>query len=260
MSVVQRPGTDRAIEIAPSVLPVDFAHLGDAVVELEKAGVDRIQWDVMDGRFVPNLTFGPDVIASTRDLVTVPFEAHLMVEEPDELAHRYVEAGCRLLIVHAEACTHLHRTLGHIRELGAAPGGGAQPGHAGERGPTRARSRRDGARDDRQPGVRWPGVHLDDGTQDRRAPCGGSSRVTTTSTSRSTGASHPTTAAGAASAGANVLVAGSALFRDPEGLDHATAEIRRVGQDAANAVRHPRWMVMGAVRAVWRSAADRVLQ
>jgi len=110
----------RPIAIVPSVLPADFSRLGEACVALQKAGVDRIQWDVMDGHFVPNLTFGPDLIASIRPHVTVPFEAHLMVEHPDELMSRYVEAGCELIIVHAEACTHLHRTLAHIRELGAA--------------------------------------------------------------------------------------------------------------------------------------------
>src|SRR5436190_6471945 len=97
------PGTDREIHIAPSVLPADFSRLGEECMALEKAGVDRIQWDVMDGRFVPNLTFGPDVIASIRPHVSVMFEAHLMVLEPDELAQRYVEAGCQLLIVHEEA-------------------------------------------------------------------------------------------------------------------------------------------------------------
>src|SRR4051812_41224607 len=110
----------RAIEIVPSVLPADFAHLGDACIDLEKAGVDRIQWDIMDGNFVPNLTFGADVVASARPLVEVPFEAHLMVEEPTWILDAMVEAGCRLLIVHAEACRHLHRTLGHVRELGVA--------------------------------------------------------------------------------------------------------------------------------------------
>ena len=108
----------RPIEIAPSVLPADFAHLGDACIELEKAGVDRIQWDVMDGNFVPNLTFGADVVASTRSLVQVPFEAHLMVQEPTWILDAMVEAGCGLLIVHDEACLHLHRTLGRIQELG----------------------------------------------------------------------------------------------------------------------------------------------
>ena len=103
------------------MLPADFARLGDEVVALEKAGVDRIQWDVMDGRFVPNLTFGPDVIAACRPHVTVPFEAHLMVDEPDALMDRYVDAGCELLIVHAESTRHLHRTLGRVRELGRGP-------------------------------------------------------------------------------------------------------------------------------------------
>jgi ribulose-phosphate 3-epimerase len=110
----------RPILIAPSVLPADFSRLGEECQALEKAGFDRIQFDVMDGRFVPNLTFGPDVIASVRPHVGVPFEAHLMVEEPDELLSRYVEAGCERLIVHAEACPHLHRTLHHIADEGAA--------------------------------------------------------------------------------------------------------------------------------------------
>ena len=109
----------RPIQIAPSVLPADFSKLGEAIVALDQAGVDLIQWDVMDGQFVPNLTFGPDVIASTRHLTKVPFEAHLMVLTPDVMARNYVEAGCQRLIVHVEACTHLHRTLGNIRDLGA---------------------------------------------------------------------------------------------------------------------------------------------
>ena len=96
--------------IAPSVLPADFSRLGDEVKALEDAGVDLIQWDVMDGQFVPNLTFGPDVIASARKHTSLPFEAHLMVLTPDVMAPRYVEAGCQRLIVHAEACPHLHRT------------------------------------------------------------------------------------------------------------------------------------------------------
>lgn len=118
---------DRPILIAASVLTADFSRLGEECAALEEAGVDRIQWDVMDGRFVPNLTFGPDVIASVRDKVNLVFEAHLMVEQPDEMAHRYAEAGCELLIVHAEACKHLHRTLDAIRSLGAAAGVAINP-------------------------------------------------------------------------------------------------------------------------------------
>ena len=111
----------------PSVLPADFSRLGDDVAALEKAGVDRIQWDVMDGHFVPNLTFGPDVIAACRSRAAVGFEAHLMVSNPDDLLARYVDAGCELVIVHAETCTHLHKTLSEIRSLGARSGVALNP-------------------------------------------------------------------------------------------------------------------------------------
>ena len=89
------PANDRPIEIVPSVLPADLSRLGDECMALEKAGVDRIQFDVMDGRFVPNLTFGPDVIASVRPHVSVPFEAHMMVHEPSWLIPAIVDAGLR---------------------------------------------------------------------------------------------------------------------------------------------------------------------
>ena len=111
-----------AVKIVASVLPADFARLGEDCAALEKGGVDRIQWDVMDGHFVPNLTVGPDVIAACRKVVDVGFEAHLMVERPDDLLAHYVAAGCGLVIVHAETLTHAHRTLGHIVELGATAG------------------------------------------------------------------------------------------------------------------------------------------
>jgi len=119
-------GADQPL-IVPSVLPADFAHLGEEVRELCEAGVDRIQWDVMDGVFVPNLTFGPEIIAAAHPHSTVGFEAHLMVVNPDELLGRYVDAGCELIIVHAEACTHLHRTLTRIRDLGARSGVALNP-------------------------------------------------------------------------------------------------------------------------------------
>src|SRR6476620_9645081 len=109
----------RPIQIAPSVLPADFARLGEECVALEKAGVDRIQWDVMDGQYVPNLTFGPDIIAACRSHTSLPFEAHLMIETPDQFVERWIEAGCERLFVHAESTVHLHRTLSHVREAGA---------------------------------------------------------------------------------------------------------------------------------------------
>ncbi|MBS4727616.1 ribulose-phosphate 3-epimerase [Mycobacterium sp. SM1] len=118
---------NRAPTLVASVLPADFSELGQQVTLLEKSGVDRIQWDVMDGRFVPNLTFGPDVIAANRGHVTLGFEAHLMVEDPDPMLPRWVESGCEIVIVHAEATRHLHRTLSAIRDLGARPGVALNP-------------------------------------------------------------------------------------------------------------------------------------
>ncbi|CAN5743606.1 hypothetical protein BH09ACT8_BH09ACT8_37120 [soil metagenome] len=90
-------------KLVASVLPADFANLGRDVEAIESAGIDRIQWDVMDGSFVPNITFGPDVIAANRDRVSIGFEAHLMVRNPDPMLSRWVEAGCEIIIVHAAA-------------------------------------------------------------------------------------------------------------------------------------------------------------
>ncbi|OBC05289.1 ribulose-phosphate 3-epimerase [Mycobacterium sp. 852013-50091_SCH5140682] len=89
--------------------------------------MDRIQWDVMDGRFVPNLTFGPDIIAANREHVSMGFEAHLMVEDPDPMLPRWIGAGCEIVIVHAEATPHLHRTLCTIRDFGARAGVALNP-------------------------------------------------------------------------------------------------------------------------------------
>jgi len=111
----------RPVLIAPSILPADFSRLGEECLALQEAGVDRIHWDIMDGVFVPNLTVGPDVVASIRPLLSIDFEAHLMVVDPDLLAPLYIEAGCSTILVHAEACTHLHKTLATIKDLGATP-------------------------------------------------------------------------------------------------------------------------------------------
>jgi len=114
-------------EIVASVLGADYAMLGEEVADLERAGVDRIQWDIMDGRFVPNLTFGADVVAACRARATVPFEAHLMVEDPDPWLEPFAKAGCEAVLVHQEACPHLHRTLSRTRSLGIRSGVALNP-------------------------------------------------------------------------------------------------------------------------------------
>lgn len=109
--------------IVPSVLPADFANLGRDCKALEEAGADRIQWDVMDGVFVPNLTFGPDVIASCRGLVDLPFEAHIMAERPEDMIEQYVtKAGCEMIICHPETLGQPHRVYQQIKALGAKVG------------------------------------------------------------------------------------------------------------------------------------------
>ncbi len=215
------------IQIAPSVLPADFAELGKAVRDLESAGVDLIQWDVMDGQFVPNLTFGPDVIAAARKHCSVPFEAHLMVLTPDVMAEQYVKAGCSRLIVHAEACTHLHRTLANIRNMGATAGVAlnpatpasaiehvldlvdmvlvmtVNPGFGGQSYISTMEPKIREVRNMIEAAGLGDAVHLE-----------------------VDGGISATTVAGAASAGANVLIAGSALFKHPGGLEAAVTEIR----------------------------------
>ena len=215
------------IQIAPSVLPCDFSRLGAEIEALDAAGVDLFQWDVMDGQFVPNLTFGPDVIAAARKHTTKPFEAHLMVLTPDVLAARYVEAGCSRLIVHVEACPHLHRTLGNIASMGAnaavalnphTPIGEVEnvldlvdmvlvmtvnPGFGGQSyiasmepkiAELRALIERRGLSD-------RVNIEVDGGI-------------------------GPNTIEGAVAAGANVLIAGTALFRYSEGLEFAVSDLR----------------------------------
>ena len=114
--------TSGAVKIAPSILSADFAMLGAGVQAIHQGGPDWIHVDVMDGHFVPNLTFGPPIIRAVRGFSDRPFDVHLMVERPEELLHEYVQAGANLVTVHAEACRHLQRTLTLIRELGCGAG------------------------------------------------------------------------------------------------------------------------------------------
>ena len=215
----------RRIEIAPSVLPADFARLGEEVAALEAAGVDRIQWDVMDGQFVPNITFGPDVIRAARRHTTVPFEAHLMVLTPDLLFEEYVDAGCERLIVHAESVVHLHRVLDRVRSLDARAAVAIVPSTPA-----------DAVRYvldivdmvlvmTVNPGFGGQGylATMEEKIAEVRAMIDASGYDVDVEVD---GGITSETVAGAAAAGANVLVAGTALYQDPEGLAHAVKDLR----------------------------------
>ncbi|MBK9129485.1 MAG: ribulose-phosphate 3-epimerase [Phycisphaerales bacterium] len=112
----------RVATLAPSLLSADFLRLGDEVRGIEAAGADLLHVDVMDGHFVPNLTFGPPVIGRIKKVATRPLDVHLTIETPERWIERYVEAGAAWLTVHVEVSPHLHRTLQQIRAAGAEPG------------------------------------------------------------------------------------------------------------------------------------------
>ena len=219
----------RRVEIAPSILPANFARLGEELQTLEKASADRIHWDVMDGVFVPNLTVGPDVVKSCRDQVDIRFEAHLMVEEPDLLAPLYVEAGCDLITIHVESTRHLDRTLSTIVEAGAKAAVTmnpatplesidnvlhmvdmvlimtVNPGFGGQRYIAAQERKVRRLRDD----IVSRGLDIDIEVD---------------------GGIAPATIENATRAGANVFVAGSAVFNNPAGPEHAIAELRSLAE------------------------------
>lgn len=115
------------VRIAPSLLACDLARVADEVRSVEAAGADLLHFDVMDGHFVPNLTFGPALCSVVRPITKLPLDVHLMVTNADDLLEPFAQAGANRIAVHAEAVGHLHRTLDHIRDLGLTPGVALNP-------------------------------------------------------------------------------------------------------------------------------------
>ena len=115
------------VKVSTSIMCADFLNIGQAVKELEAAGADYLHFDIMDGHFVPNFTLGADMAKSIRSMTDIPFDTHLMVYEPERYVETFIEAGSDLVVIHVEACRHLHRTINLIKQNGAQAGVAVNP-------------------------------------------------------------------------------------------------------------------------------------
>ncbi|MXX03857.1 MAG: ribulose-phosphate 3-epimerase [Gemmatimonadetes bacterium] len=213
------------IQIAPSILSADFTRLADEIRTVERAGADRIHIDVMDGRFVPNISMGPFIVEAIDSLTELPLEAHLMIEEPDRYIDVFMEAGADVIIVHQENTAHLHRVVQSVRERGKQAGVALNPatpaqaldGIIDELDLVLVMSVNPGFSGQRFIASVLPKIREIRRTlSDREIACD----------LEVDGGVNADTAPAVASAGANVLVAATAVFKHPDGAAEGIRTLR----------------------------------
>jgi ribulose-phosphate 3-epimerase len=213
------------IKIAPSILAANFACLGDQVKEATNAGADTMHIDVMDGHFVPNISFGPVVVRSIRPLVDLPFDVHLMIEQPERYVDAFAQAGADSLTVHLEACSDITQVVKIIRDAGIGVGVAIKPDT-----PVEAVSDILGQIDLLLVMTVYPGFGgqaFIEASYDRIKQARGLlDAVNPEADLQVDGGINQETAARVAAAGANVLVAGNAIFKTEEGIKPALTRIR----------------------------------
>ena len=221
----------RPICIAPSILSADFTRLGEQITEAEAGGCDLIHIDVMDGRFVPNITMGPLVVAAARRATKLPLDVHLMIVEPEKHIAAFAEAGADIISVHVETCAHLHRVVQQIRQAGVKPAVAlnphtpavmlqeilpfvdmvlvmtVNPGFGGQSFISQTLSKIRTLRDMIQAGGWDVAIEVDGGVSPQTAPL-------------------------VVENGASVLVAGTSVFRAPQGIAAAIAALRKAAEAA----------------------------
>ncbi len=222
------------VRIAPSILASDFGRLTEQVLEAEEAGVDWIHVDVMDGRFVPNITVGPAIAEAVRRATRLPVDVHLMIEAPDRYVQAFADAGADYLTVHREVCPHLHRTLQNIRAAGARPGVAVNPA-------TPVESVAPVLPDvdlllvmSVNPGFGGQSFIPSAIRRLARARALLDAHGTGNAVLEVDGGIDAATAPGVAGAGADVLVAGSAVYGHPEGVAAGVAALRGAVETVAD--------------------------